>query len=377
MTRADRTARPPRSHHTTRPRKDTQCVEIRLADIREQPSCTGPPPRRAQGHGPRHPPPPRPVAHPARPARRGRGRRARPLRRGRDDRPRPLPPSRLDAGRGPPAKGSPLALLTHELKASLRLRRTQLLPHPPVLGVGDGVPRLLRRRRPLDLADRRRRGQRARSCSRSSSAPSSGTTSPSSSPGSPRRSRWSAGRARSSTRSWRRCGAGPSCWAPARTRWATASSTRRPCSSSLGAVLRRLDLRSTNVATAAVFVLLGSFSFVGIGMMAAILPLLYVERGRPDDVRHPVLPAARLAASTTRSTVLPQWMQVAVARSRPRRTSSTASGRRCSTATPLTALVGRHRAADRHGHRVHPAGIWAFGRAERYAKRTGKLKRVG
>ena len=24
-----------------------------------------------------------------------------------------------------------------------------------------------------------------------------------------------------------------------------------------------------------------------------------------------------------------------------------------------------------------PLGIWAFGRAERYAKRTGKLKRVG
>jgi ABC-2 type transport system permease protein len=24
-----------------------------------------------------------------------------------------------------------------------------------------------------------------------------------------------------------------------------------------------------------------------------------------------------------------------------------------------------------------PAGVWAFGRAERYAKRTGKLKRVG
>jgi hypothetical protein len=24
-----------------------------------------------------------------------------------------------------------------------------------------------------------------------------------------------------------------------------------------------------------------------------------------------------------------------------------------------------------------PAGLWLFGRAERYAKRTGKLKRVG
>ena len=42
---------------------------------------------------------------------------------------------------------------------------------------------------------------------------------------------------------------------------------------------RQLDLGVTNMATAAVFVLLGSFSFVGIGMMAAILPLLYVERG--------------------------------------------------------------------------------------------------
>ena len=31
--------------------------------------------------------------------------------------------------------------------------------------------------------------------------------------------------------------------------------------------------------TAAFFLILGSVSFVGVGMMAAILPLLYVERG--------------------------------------------------------------------------------------------------
>ena len=37
--------------------------------------------------------------------------------------------------------------------------------------------------------------------------------------------------------------------------------------------------RARTSATAAVFMVIGSVSFVGIGMMAAILPLLYVERG--------------------------------------------------------------------------------------------------
>ena len=41
----------------------------------------------------------------------------------------------------------------------------------------------------------------------------------------------------------------------------------------------QLDLSGANPATVVAFMLLGSFSFVGIGMMAAILPLLYVERG--------------------------------------------------------------------------------------------------
>ena len=36
-----------------------------------------------------------------------------------------------------------------------------------------------------------------------------------------------------------------------------------------------------------------------------------------------------------------------------------------------------HLAADRVGVVLIPFGLWAFGRAERYAKRTGKLKRVG
>src|SRR5258707_8644587 len=41
----------------------------------------------------------------------------------------------------------------------------------------------------------------------------------------------------------------------------------------------QLDVHGANPLTVISFMVLGSFSFVGIGMIAAILPLLYVERG--------------------------------------------------------------------------------------------------
>ena len=49
----------------------------------------------------------------------------------------------------------------------------------------------------------------------------------------------------------------------------------------LGAMIFFFDLEFTggNYVTAGAFILLGSLSFVGVGMMAAILPLMYVERG--------------------------------------------------------------------------------------------------
>ena len=51
------------------------------------------------------------------------------------------------------------------------------------------------------------------------------------------------------------------------------SSSRSSCSSASS------TFAAANPATVVAFMLLGSFSFVGIGMIAAILPLLYVERG--------------------------------------------------------------------------------------------------
>ena len=121
--------------------------------------------------------------------------------------------------------------------------------------------------------------------------------------------------------------------------------------------------------------LLGSFSFVGIGMVAAILPLLYVERGAQMTF---VIQSVLLLISGVyySITILPPWMQV------------------LSHISPATYVLEAVRAALLDGRGLDslwndfwplvvmgivliPLGLWAFGRAERYAKRTGKLKRVG
>ena len=132
----------------------------------------------------------------------------------------------------------------------------------------------------------------------------------------------------------------------------------------------------TNLATAAVFVLLGSFSFVGIGMMAAILPLLYVERGAQMTF---VVQSCLLLVSGVYYPVevLPGVdagpLEALAGDLRPRRRPGrhprrrAAHGRSSTTSCPLIVM----------GIVLIPAGLWAFGRAERYAKRTGKLKRVG
>jgi ABC-2 type transport system permease protein len=137
----------------------------------------------------------------------------------------------------------------------------------------------------------------------------------------------------------------------------------------------QLNPASMNVATAAVFVLLGSFSFVGIGMMAAILPLLYVERGAQMTF---VIQSCLLLVSGVYYpvTVLPAWMQ-ALSRLSP--ATYVLDGVRAGLldGLPVTALMGDVVPLVVMGIVLIPTGVWAFGRAERYAKATGKLKRVG
>ncbi len=136
-----------------------------------------------------------------------------------------------------------------------------------------------------------------------------------------------------------------------------------------------LDLSASNGLTVLVFIALGSFSSVGIGMMAAILPLLYVERGAQMTF---VLQSCLLLVSGVYYSidVLPPWMQVL---SRLSPVTYVLDGVRAGLidGVPLTALVSDIVPLIVMGIVLIPAGLWAFNRAERYAKRTGRLKRVG
>ena len=137
----------------------------------------------------------------------------------------------------------------------------------------------------------------------------------------------------------------------------------------------QLDFAGANPATVVVFMLLGSFSFVGIGMIAAILPLLYVERGAQMTF---VLQSCLLLVSGVYYSVdvLPGWMQV-LSRISPATYVLDGVRKGLIDGTPVTGLLFDVWPLLVMGAFFIPFGLWAFGRAERYAKRTGKLKRVG
>jgi ABC-2 type transport system permease protein len=136
-----------------------------------------------------------------------------------------------------------------------------------------------------------------------------------------------------------------------------------------------VEFSGGNFVTAAVFLALGSLSFVGVGMMAAILPLLYVERG--DQMVFVIQSIILLFSGVYyEPKILPEWMQVV------------------GQFSPGTYVLDGIRQGLIHGTSVGdllhdvwplivmavvliPLGVYVFGIAERYAKRTGKLKRVG
>ena len=132
---------------------------------------------------------------------------------------------------------------------------------------------------------------------------------------------------------------------------------------------------SANVLTVVAFMVLGSFSFVGIAMLAAILPLLYVERGAQMTF---VLQSVLLLVSGVYYPidVLPGWMQV-ISHLSPATYAIDGVRQGLIDGIPVSQLSGNVWPLIVMGIVLIPTGLWAFGRAERYAKRTGKLKRVG
>lgn len=136
-----------------------------------------------------------------------------------------------------------------------------------------------------------------------------------------------------------------------------------------------LSFANANVGTVLAFMALGSFSFVGIAMLAAILPLLFVERGAQMSF---VMQSVLLLVSGVYYSIeiLPGWMQ-AVSHLSPATYALEGVRKGLIDGVPLSALWGDVWPLLVMGVLFIPLGLWAFGRAERYAKRTGKLKRVG
>lgn len=136
-----------------------------------------------------------------------------------------------------------------------------------------------------------------------------------------------------------------------------------------------LQANPSGLLPALAIVATGSVSFVGIGIMAATLPLLFTERGAQMTY---VIEALLLLVSGVyySITVLPGWVQFFS---------------RLSPATYILrgirqALLGNPSAGGTIDNLIPlaiigiitvPMGIWLFGAAEHYAKKTGRLKRSG
>src|SRR5437588_8005885 len=138
-----------------------------------------------------------------------------------------------------------------------------------------------------------------------------------------------------------------------------------------------LDLSHANYITATFMLLIGSISFIGFGIGAAVLPLLFTERGSQMSY---IVRAILLLVSGVYYpiSVLPGWMQP-LAR-----------------ISPATYVLDGLRAALLSNKPIWsseiwsytwpliitgivsvPLGVYIFRIAERYAKRTGRLKRNG
>jgi ABC-2 type transport system permease protein len=141
------------------------------------------------------------------------------------------------------------------------------------------------------------------------------------------------------------------------------------------ALFFHLDLREANLLGGGVMLLAGSLSFIGLGMVASVLPLLFPERGA--QMTH-VIQALLLLISGVYFpvSVLPRWMQP-LTRISP--ATYVLEGMRSALldGAGMAALLAPLGRLLLIGLIAIPVGLMIFRQAEMYAKRTGKLKRSG
>ena len=136
-----------------------------------------------------------------------------------------------------------------------------------------------------------------------------------------------------------------------------------------------LDLSKANLVGGTLVLLVGSISFIGVGIAAAVLPLLFPEKG--SQMTHVIIALLLLISGVYYPvSVLPGWLQI-FARYSP--ATYVLEGTRAAllNGAPTGALWEYVLPLIAMGIILVPIGLWLFRMAEQYAKRTGKLKRNG
>jgi ABC-2 type transport system permease protein len=140
-------------------------------------------------------------------------------------------------------------------------------------------------------------------------------------------------------------------------------------------VLFDIDMSQANMFGGLIMLIAGSFSFIGVGIMGSILPLLFPERGA--QMTHVIIAILLLISGVYYPVeVLPEALQ------------------KLAVLSPATYVLDGTRQALLAGLPTRqlwpyvwptlimgliaiPLGLWVFNQAERYAKRAGKLHRNG
>ena len=141
------------------------------------------------------------------------------------------------------------------------------------------------------------------------------------------------------------------------------------------ALMFNVDLGHANVLTALIVIGVGSISVIGLAIVAAVLPLLFTERGAQMTF---VIHSSLLLISGVYAPidVLPGWLQVLSPLS-PMTYVLRAVRAGLLEGAPPGAVGGDLLILAAMGALLIPGGLLVFRAAERYARQTGRLKRSG
>jgi ABC-2 type transport system permease protein len=149
------------------------------------------------------------------------------------------------------------------------------------------------------------------------------------------------------------------------------------------AVFIKLDLSRANLLGILIVLLVSSFAFIGLGLMAAVLPVFSPERGAEATN---IFQGCLLLVSGVYYPVeiLPGWLQplaklspATYSLSACRKLMGIGSGQGPIAGAPISEVLPELLMLTLMGAVMVPVGLWVFGHVERWAKKTGKLKRTG